>query len=71
MISLFASFLFKHYNQAGSDNQILAGLEDFGLGEEHGRAVYGGRLRSIKLHREWLGKRQVIEQERENQENRD
>jgi hypothetical protein len=40
--------------QAGSENEVLERLGDFGLGKEHGRAVYRGALLNIELHREWL-----------------
>jgi hypothetical protein len=40
--------------QAGSQNEILERLGDFGLGEEHGQAVYRGALLNMELHREWL-----------------
>jgi hypothetical protein len=40
--------------QAGSKNEVLERLGDFGLGEEHGQAVYRGELQNMELHREWL-----------------
>jgi hypothetical protein len=46
----------------------LARLEDFGLGEAHGRAVYGNRLRNIDLHQVWLGERLATERAVENRD---
>jgi hypothetical protein len=57
--------LFLNTNKAGSDSEIRARLEDFGLCENHALAIYGGIPRKIKLHLEWLEERQVVELERE------
>ena len=40
--------------QAGSENEIVGCLGDFGLGKEHGQAVYRSALQNVELHREWL-----------------
>jgi hypothetical protein len=51
-LSLF--FFFNLKTKAGSENEILKRLGDFGLSEEHRQAVYRGALRNMELHREWL-----------------
>jgi hypothetical protein len=52
---------------AGSDNEVLDRLGDFGLGGDHAEIFFGRTLARAELHLEWLRERQVIEQERERQ----